>query len=105
MSFRPVMWTRMLEIAETRREQVVDVDWPFSKAECMPLQWRLSRQGRNDAHHVGHVKKEQFQPPVLVGITVYKRRREEVELTLSCQCATAPLHTPRNVFTQTLCES
>jgi hypothetical protein len=59
----------------------------------------------NDAHHVGHVKKEHVQPPVLVGITVYKRRREEVELTLSCQCATAPLHTPRNVFKQTLCES
>jgi hypothetical protein len=27
----------------------------------------------HDAHHLGHVEKERYQPPVLIGIAVYKR--------------------------------
>ena len=33
----------------------------------------------NDAHHSRHVEKGQFQPPVFIGIEVYKRRESHKE--------------------------
>jgi hypothetical protein len=62
---------------ETKREQVVDDYWPFSRPGCSPLQKRLAKSpSSHDAHHSGHVEKERYQPPVFIDIAVYKRRED-----------------------------